>query len=226
MNWTPESHRITILEISWGPGAGKEFRCITHTTCSKNSPMAHLSGGLASLACKARAHIWLTWPSAPPTSSTLYTWEAAKLCPSAPGQPLCLPPVRRRTEDRQPPHRGRSLDILSLQSYCCAWRDSFYSLFFRLNLPSNKLELSPNPAPIQHTDEPSSDRLIQEGRPFLCRLSSFLKPQEPGPVPILQGNMPNRSLSFRFAKPGCWRRKHTRDMPVGLDDILGIFCRA
>jgi hypothetical protein len=41
--------------------------------------------------------------------------------------------------------------------------------------PAKKMERFPARMAIQDTDEPSSDRLIQEGRPHLRRLSFFFR---------------------------------------------------
>jgi hypothetical protein len=48
-------------------------------------------------------------------------------------------------------------------------------LFFYWIIPSKKMERFPVGAAIQDTDEPSSDRLIEEGRPLLRRPSFFAR---------------------------------------------------
>lgn len=82
--------------------------------------------------------------------------------------------------------------------------------------PTKKVERFPAWMAIQDTDEPSSDRLIQEGRPLMRRLSFFFRfrdrllrhltwppstPEALFPPGFPQGN--------RY-----WLRKHRIDMPV------------
>ncbi len=85
-----------------------------------------------------------------------------------------------------------------------------------------KLERFPARVVIQDTDEPSSDRLIQEGRPRMRRLSyffrfwdRFLRP------PDLPPSTPEARFSPGFLHgTRYWLRKHRMDMPV---DSQGSF---
>jgi hypothetical protein len=54
-------------------------------------------------------------------------------------------------------------------------RGSFFRFFFCGVYPTKKVERFSAWVAIQDTDEPSSDRLIQEGRPHMRRLSFFFR---------------------------------------------------
>jgi hypothetical protein len=54
-----------------------------------------------------------------------------------------------------------------------------HSLFLLLRSLKKKVERSPKLTAIQDTNEPSSDRFIEEGRPLLRRLSFFLICERP-----------------------------------------------
>ena len=87
---------------------------------------------------------------------------------------------------------------------------------------SKKLERIPARAVIQDTDEPSSDRLIQEGRPRMRRLSFFFRFWDCFPRPL---DWPPSTPEARFSAGFLhgiryWLRKHRMDMPV---DSQGSF---
>jgi hypothetical protein len=82
---------------------------------------------------------------------------------------------------------------------------SFFRLFFPGVYPTKKVERFPARMAIQNTDEPSSDRLIQEGRPHMRRLSFF---SIPGLHTSGQTGRPLQMLDFPvvfFTKAGIGR---------------------
>jgi hypothetical protein len=87
--------------------------------------------------------------------------------------------------------------------------------------PAKKMERFPARMAIQDTDEPSSDRLIQEGRPHLRRLSFFSDFGIVYPT-TGTGRLPAGGPIFPGFLKGSryWLKKHRMDMPV---DSQGSF---
>jgi hypothetical protein len=82
--------------------------------------------------------------------------------------------------------------------------------------PSKKVERFPAWKAIQDTDEPSSDRLIQEGRTHMRRLSFFSRFRDRFPRRL---NCPLSTPEARFPhgflkESRYWLKKHRLDMPV------------
>jgi hypothetical protein len=67
---------------------------------------------------------------------------------------------------------------------------------------------------IQNTDEPSSDRLIQEGRPHMRRLSFFFDIGTPHLRPNWAPSPDARFSRGFLHKSRYWQRKHRIDMLV------------
>lgn len=87
---------------------------------------------------------------------------------------------------------------------------SFLRFFFFSIYPTKKVERFPVCAAIQDTDEPSSDRLIQEGRPRMRRLSIFLIPG----VHTAAFMGPSSNIPGFLHESGYCLRKHRIDMLV------------
>jgi len=77
---------------------------------------------------------------------------------------------------------------------------------------------------IQNTDEPSSDRLIQERRPLTRRLSFFSESKADAPA-VEIGCLYHLRLDFSFVlrKVGCWLKKHRGDAPLDSPGRLAYF---
>ena len=99
-----------------------------------------------------------------------------------------------------------------------------FRFFFCGVYPTKKVERFPARMAIQDTDEPSSDRLIQEGRPHMRRLSFFFQfrisrssvnwaPSSPE-VPLPDGSV----HESRY-----WLRKHRNDMLVDSQRLIDYF---
>jgi hypothetical protein len=78
-------------------------------------------------------------------------------------------------------------------------------------------------AAIQDTNEPSSDRLIEEGRPLMRRPSFFVL-MTTGRT-IKMGCHPCLGVQFPpiFQAGGCWLRKHRGDMPLDSPGPVAYF---
>ena len=77
---------------------------------------------------------------------------------------------------------------------------------------------------IQDTDESSSDRLIEEGRPLLRRLSFFVVLKTAGPF-VEIGRLLRLTVHFPLVlrESGYWLRKHRSDMPVDSQGSFAYF---
>jgi hypothetical protein len=101
---------------------------------------------------------------------------------------------------------------------------SFFRFFFCGIHPAKKVERFPARMAIQDTDEPSSDRLIQEGRPHMRRLSYFFRFRDSAP-PAKFGGIFARSSTFRWF----WTRrkvlaeKAQNRHPYGLSGMVRLF---
>lgn len=99
-----------------------------------------------------------------------------------------------------------------------------FRFFFCGVYPTKKVERFPARMAIQDTDEPSSDRLIQEGRPHMRRLSYFFRFRDSAPPAKVGGFFAQSytSLSFCTRKQVLAQKAQNRH-PYGLSGMVRLF---